>query len=56
MIKRCSICQKKYAEFGNNAWPVNDGRCCNSCNWSIVIQARLERAGILKNMAKNDEK
>lgn len=28
-------------EGGNNAAPVNSGRCCDSCNWSVVIPSRL---------------
>jgi hypothetical protein len=39
--KVCSICQQPYSGYGNNAWPVNDGRCCDDCNSSIVIPARL---------------
>jgi len=39
--QKCSICQKFYAGFGNNAWPVNDGRCCDWCNATVVIPARL---------------
>lgn len=26
---------------GNNALPVNDGRCCDECNMEFVIPARL---------------
>ena len=37
----CSICKEPYAGWGNNAWPVNNGRCCNDCNWIAVIPARL---------------
>jgi hypothetical protein len=47
--KICSICQNVFTEYGNNAEPVNDGRCCNRCNWAIVIPARarmMERARI----------
>ena len=39
--KTCSICGKIYHEFGNNAQPINDGRCCNKCNADEVIPARL---------------
>jgi len=39
--KICSICQRKFAEFGNSAQPVNDGRCCNRCNDVVVIPARI---------------
>lgn len=39
----CSICFRKYEGFGNNAQPINDGRCCDGCN-GLVILARLQRA------------
>lgn len=39
--KVCSICQVVFTGWGNNAQPVNDGRCCNNCNSGIVIPARL---------------
>lgn len=39
--KICSICQVGYEGWGNNAQPVNDGRCCDKCNSAIVIPARL---------------
>jgi len=45
----CSICDKPIIPEpisgwtqGNNAWPVNDGRCCDNCN-NIVIQVRLNK-------------
>jgi hypothetical protein len=43
----CSICGQQYQDWGNNAAPVNDGRCCNECNSTRVIPARLalEHAG-----------
>jgi hypothetical protein len=31
---------------GNNAEPVNSGRCCDDCNMSVVIPARLKRLRI----------
>jgi hypothetical protein len=44
---KCSICDKEIPAVGswtsgNNAQPVNDGRCCNECNMSVVVPARLE--------------
>lgn len=39
--KVCSICKKEYTGFGNNAEPVNGGRCCDDCNMTVVIPARL---------------
>ena len=45
---KCSICKKTIPknpisgwDKGNNAWPVNDGRCCDDCDASVVIPARL---------------
>lgn len=40
-VKVCSICGKKYTGWGNNAWPVNDGECCDRCNGMFVLGARL---------------
>jgi hypothetical protein len=50
----CSICKetiekhvdpkgKVYWDQGNNAEPINDGRCCDKCNMTVVIPARLGR-------------
>ena len=43
----CSICNEEIQAkgdwvFGNNADPINDGRCCDDCNWRVVIPARLD--------------
>ncbi len=38
----CSICGKKYEGYGNNAQPVNNGRCCDNCNATIVVPRRLQ--------------
>jgi len=48
---KCSICNKEIAvkeggwDSGNNAQPVNDGRCCDECNATVVIPARLAEVG-----------
>ena len=46
----CSICTGPMelwypgaTGYGHNAQPVNDGRCCNTCNATIVIPLRLLR-------------
>lgn len=39
--KKCSICGKKNEGYGNNARPVNDGKCCDYCNANVVIPARI---------------
>lgn len=43
----CSICGKRFKGFGNNPAPVTNGendRCCDVCNESIVIPARMKAA------------
>jgi|ETNvirnome_2_130_1030620.scaffolds.fasta_scaffold01509_15 hypothetical protein len=47
---KCSICQLEIEaeaisgwDKGHNAQPVNDGRCCTSCNDNIVIPARINQ-------------
>ena len=39
--QKCSICGEGYWGFGNNAKPINSGRCCNDCNETKVIPARI---------------
>ena len=34
----CSICKEKIEGFGNNAQPINDGRCCDECNNLVIIE------------------
>jgi hypothetical protein len=43
-VKVCSICQNLFTGHGNNAQPVNDGRCCDRCNAQVVIPARMRLA------------
>jgi hypothetical protein len=43
-MTRCSICQRLYEGYGNNAVPVNAGRCCDRCDTMIVIPARIRLA------------
>lgn len=42
----CCFCGKECEnEFGNNPYPVNkdeNARCCNDCNMSVVLPARIE--------------
>jgi len=45
---KCDICEKEIPPVGlwlagNDADPVvDDGRCCNDCNVSVVIPTRLK--------------
>jgi hypothetical protein len=29
---------------GNNAEPIKEGRCCDDCNWNVVIPRRYDEA------------
>lgn len=40
----CCLCGKEYTGWGNNAWPLADGQCCDDCNWEQVIPARIASA------------
>jgi hypothetical protein len=41
-MQQCSICGQNYEGYGNNAQPVNDGRCCDKCNVTIVVPRRIQ--------------
>lgn len=41
MEKKCCICGKEFNGLGNNANPIRDGICCDSCNKRFVIHARI---------------
>lgn len=38
---KCVLCKKKFFGFGNNAQPLKKGLCCDDCNLTKVIPARL---------------
>ena len=42
-VKFCSICGFPYTGWGNNALPINKGRCCDDCNSLHVIPVRIKR-------------
>ena len=37
----CSICQRAVLGYPCNAWPVNDGHCCEHCDNTVVTPARI---------------
>jgi hypothetical protein len=47
---KCNICGEDIEvedsgwSRGNNARPVNKGRCCNKCNLEVVVPVRIKRA------------
>ena len=38
--QKCSICGHRFEGFGHNAYPINEGRCCNMCQGRIVMPIR----------------
>lgn len=52
----CCLCGKKFTGFGNNPWPLvkdTDARCCDECNYTKVLKARLEQ---MKKVRNNENK
>ena len=40
---KCSICKyNDIGKYGNNANPINQGRCCDWCNANFVMPARFK--------------
>ena len=40
----CCICGKPFKGYGNNPWPIAEkGVCCDKCNLTQVIPARLQQ-------------
>lgn len=50
----CCICGKEYEGYGNNAWPISDGKCCDKCNYNVVIPKRVEDL-FFKDRGKNND-
>jgi hypothetical protein len=50
----CSICQRWFTGYSCNAWPVNEGRCCQECDDDIVIPARMMM--MYRNRIKEERK
>jgi hypothetical protein len=57
--KKCCICKRPlekrytpegvlYWDDGNNAWPIQDGRCCDKCNSEYVIPARMGKKVVIE--------
>lgn len=55
---KCSICDNEIPvkgnwDQGNNAEPINNGRCCDVCNDTVVIPARLAEIMARRTLIKN---
>lgn len=53
----CVICSGNYTGYGNNAMPLDEGRCCDDCNWKVIIARMRERQRVAKraSQARRDE-
>ena len=52
-VRACSICGGAIVGFGNDAWPVNDDRCCDQCDAERVIPALRLRERDAKRKGSN---
>ncbi len=56
---RCCLCGNPLISKGNDPWPLkpkvwyNSKVCCNSCNYAVVIPARLNKQNEVNNESKN---
>ena len=52
---KCDLCGGEMDKYGNNAEPIlRNGRCCDKCNLTEVIPARLRKAKEVKNENNNE--
>lgn len=40
-MKRCVLCGIGDIGHGHNAQPLKAGRCCENCNYTVVVPHRL---------------
>ena len=33
----CSLCKETFKGYGNNPWPLAEGRCCDDCNMDVIV-------------------
>lgn len=53
---KCCLCGKECTGYGNNPEPLaKEGRCCDKCNSTKVIPARLDKLGYILNYEDGDE-
>lgn len=50
--EKCCICGQEINGMGNNPYPVRtEGRCCRSCNYTVVLPERVR----LSKMERNEQ-
>lgn len=40
-VQTCCICGEVFMGHGHNAAPVEEGVCCDDCNWNVVLKERM---------------
>lgn len=41
--ERCCLCGGELRKGGHDPYPVaEEGRCCDACNWGVVLPRRVE--------------
>ncbi len=45
-MNRCVLCGVGDIGWGNNAEPIQKGRCCNTCNTTRVVPYRMHLMGL----------
>ena len=48
---KCCLCHNWFKGWGNNAQPLKDGICCDVCNATKVIPARISMLASWDNNA-----
>lgn len=51
---KCVICGKDFDGWGNNAWPIKDGICCDECNAEKVIPERLKQLNLKEDKEEKE--
>lgn len=55
-MKKCSICGDFIKGHGHDARPVNEGTCCDVCNYAVVIPSRLKERKISNGKSDKTQK
>jgi hypothetical protein len=54
-VSKCVLCKKDYQGFGNNAYPLAEGDCCNACNKNVITARLAEQLKKSSPMEIDDE-
>ena len=56
MENNCCLCGMELEGLGHNAFPLDEGKCCDSCNYLSVIPAMIEEAHHSGKFAGGEDK